>query len=85
MCMKNRQFARVHGDNEGDVLSGDFHFAGNMEFTLDVDLDTGVEYLMIEEGIMQKSNAQTLLRHIEKFKGIMKDLKQSTSGVEQSS
>lgn len=74
MCIKNKHFTRIH-EGDPDLLSGNFQYSGMVDFYLDVDLKTGVEYLMIQDGNVKKSHAQTMIRHIHKFKDIMKDLK----------
>lgn len=81
MAMKNKQYAKVHSEDSGGLLSGNFFHAGNIDFYLDIDTETGVEYLMIEETTVKKSHAQTMLRHIHKFKDIMRDLKHVQPGA----
>jgi len=77
MCFKNRQYARVNTDQNADLLSGKFYYAGLFDFYLDIDLDSGVEYLIIEDKLVKKSHSQTMIRHIHKFQDIMRDLRQS--------
>ena len=83
MCMKSKQFAKMHNREDTDLLSGSFHYSGSIEFHLDIDTETGVEYLMIQDNVVKKSHAQTMIRHIHKFQDIARDLKRLQSAAKE--
>ncbi|GMH39448.1 hypothetical protein BSKO_07346 [Bryopsis sp. KO-2023] len=74
MCMKNKNFTRQWTAGGKDLLSGDLASTNDVDFYLDVDVNTGKEFVMICDSQHQRSHAQTILRHVHKFQDIVSDL-----------